>query len=56
MKLYHGTHLQRTPKGLIDVAWKSTDEYACEKYGYDYAEIKGFSRYGAALDIYTVKK
>lgn len=25
-------------------------------YGHDYADIKGFSKYGAALDIYTVRK
>ena len=41
---------------MIDAAWKITDEYARQKYGNDYAEIKGFSRYGATLDIYTVKK
>ena len=48
--------LQRTPKELIDAAWKDTDGYAREKYGDDYAEIQGFSRYGAVLDVYTVKK
>lgn len=25
-------------------------------YGQDYADIKGFSKYGAALDIYMVRK
>ena len=48
--------LQGTSKELIDAAWKSTDEYARKKYGDGYADIKGFSRYGAILDIYTVKK
>lgn len=56
MKTGAHSDLQRTPQELIDAAWKSTDEYACKKYGDDYADIKGFSRYGAALDIYTVKK
>jgi len=56
MKTGAHSDLQRTPKALIDAAWKNTDEYARKKYGSDYAEIKGFSRYGAALDIYTVKK
>ncbi|MCQ2735516.1 MAG: class I SAM-dependent methyltransferase [Alphaproteobacteria bacterium] len=56
MKTGAHSDLQRTPKKLIDAAWKDTDNYAREKYGDDYAEIKGFSRYGAALDIYTVKK
>ncbi len=57
-RLKTGAHsdLQRTPKELICAAWKSTDEYARNKYGNDYADIKGFSRYGAALDIYAVKK
>lgn len=27
-----------------------------QHYGHDYADIKGFSKYGAALDIYTVRK
>ena len=56
MKTGAHSDLQRTPKELIDAAWKSADEYARQKYGNDYAEIKGFSRYRAVLDIYTVKK
>ena len=56
MKTGAHSDLQRTPKELIDAAWKDTDNYARKKYGDDYAEIKGFSRYGAALDIYIVKK
>ncbi len=57
-KMKTGAHsdLQRTSKKLINTAWKNADEYARKKYGNDYAEIKGFSKYGAALDIYTVKK
>ena len=54
MKTGAYSDLQGTPKELIDVAWRSTDEYACQKYGGDYAEINGFSRYGAVLDIYTI--
>ncbi len=56
MKTGAHSDLQRTPKELIRAAYNDTDEYARQKYGADYAEIKGFSRYGAALDIYTVKK
>lgn len=56
MKTGAHSDLQRTPKDLIYAAWQSTDEYARQKYGDDYAEIKGFSRYGASIDIYTVKK
>ena len=56
MKTGAHSDLQRTPKDLIDAAWKSADKYARKKYGDDYANIKSFSRYGAALDIYTVKK
>lgn len=56
MKTGAHSDLQGTPKELIDAAWRNTDEYARQKYGNDYAEIKGFSKYGASLDIYTVKK
>lgn len=56
MKMGAHSDLQKTPKELIYAAWQNTDEYARKKYGDDYAEIKGFSRYGAALEIYTVKK
>lgn len=56
MKTGAYSFLQRSPKELIDAAWKDTDGYAREKYGDDYAEIQGFSRYGAVIDIYTVKK
>ncbi len=56
MKTGAHSDLQRTPKELINAAWNDTDEYARSKYGNDYSEIKGFARYGAALDIYTVKK
>ena len=57
-RMKHGAHsdLQGTAKELIDAAWQNTDDYARKKYGHDYAEIKGFSKYGAALDIYTVRK
>ena len=56
MKTGAHSDLQRTPKELILAAWNNTDKYAHSKYGNDYAEIKGFSKYGAALDIYIVKK
>ena len=56
MKTGAHSDLQRTPQKLIDAAWKATDEYARKTYGNDYAKIKSFSRYGAAMDIYTVKK
>lgn len=57
-RLKTGAHsdLQGTPKVLIHAAWKCADRYARQKYGNDYAEIKGFSKYGAALDVYAVKK
>ncbi|MDE7293847.1 MAG: methyltransferase domain-containing protein [Oscillospiraceae bacterium] len=56
MKTGAHSDLQETPKELINAAWQDTDRYAREKYGDDYDKIKGFSRYGAALDIYAVKK
>lgn len=56
MKTGAHSDLQKTSKELINDAWTATDKYARRKYGDDYAEIKGFSKYGAALDIYTVKK
>lgn len=56
MKTGAHSDLQKTSKELINAAWTATDQYARRKYGNDYAEIKGFSKYGAAIDIYTVKK
>ena len=56
MKTGAHSDLQKTPKELINATWENTDKYARQKYGDNYAEIKGFSKYGAALDIYTVKK
>jgi len=56
MKTGAHSDLQRTPKELIAAAWENADKYARQKYGNGYAEIKGFSKYGAGLDIYTVKK
>ena len=56
MKTGAHSELQKTPRELIEAAWKNADEYAQQKYGSNYTEIKSFSRYGAAIDIYTVKK
>lgn len=56
MKTGAHSDLQKTPKALIRAAWNDTDEYARKKYGTDYAEIKGYSKYKAALDVYTIKK
>ena len=56
MKTGAHSDLQKTPKELIRAAWNDTDWYARMKYGADYAEIKGYSKYGATLDVYTVKK
>lgn len=55
-RLKTGAHsdLQDTPRGLINAAWQYTDSYAVKKYGPGYMEIKGFSRYGAAIDIYEL--
>ena len=55
MKTGAHSDLQRTPKELIDAAWNYADQYARKKFGDDYAEIKGFSRYGAGLEIYVMK-
>lgn len=57
-RLKTGAHsdLQNTPKEWINAAWHNTDEYAVRKYGKDYFNIKGFSRYGACIDIYNVLK
>lgn len=56
MKTGAHSELQKTPRELIEAAWQNTDKYAQQKYGSNYAGIKGFSRYGAAIDIYTVRK
>ncbi|MHB1485767.1 MAG: class I SAM-dependent methyltransferase [Saccharofermentanales bacterium] len=56
-RLKTGAHsdLQSTPKDLIDETWQYADSYAKAKYGNDYNDIKGFSRYGAVIDIYKLK-
>lgn len=56
MKTGAHSDMQTTPRELINIAWDATDKYAREKYGDNYLEIKGFSRYGAAIDIYKIKK
>lgn len=57
-RLRTGAHsdLQGTPKALLDAAWRHADRYAWARYGEDYAEIKGFARYGAAVEVYAVTK
>jgi ubiquinone/menaquinone biosynthesis C-methylase UbiE len=50
------SNLQNTPKEWIKIAWDTADRFAKEKYGDEYINIQGFSRYGAAIDIYKVKK
>ncbi|MBQ8396781.1 MAG: methyltransferase domain-containing protein [Clostridia bacterium] len=57
-RLKTGAHsdLQCTPKALLHAAWQHADHDARVKYGENYMEIKGFSKYGAGLDIYIVKK
>lgn len=56
-RLKTGAHsdFQDTPKALIDKAWGYADKYAKQKYGDNYLEIKGFSRYGARIDVYYVR-
>ncbi|HHU56235.1 MAG TPA: methyltransferase domain-containing protein [Acholeplasmataceae bacterium] len=53
-KLKTGAHsgFQTIPKEFIDIAWNEADKYARAKYGENYIDIKGFSRYGTGLDIY----
>ncbi len=55
-RLKNGAHsdLQNAPKELLDAAWQYADRYAEEKYGANYWEIKGFSRYGAEINIYEL--
>lgn len=56
-RLKTGAHsgFQGIEKDILKKCWELTDKYAKEKYGADYMEIPSFSRYGAAIDIYTVK-
>lgn len=55
-RLKTGAHsdLQKTPKEWIELAWDAADKYARAKYGDDYISIKGFSRYGAEINVYRV--
>lgn len=56
MKTGAHSDMQNIPKEWITQAWENADCYAREKYGDDYMSIKGFSRYGAVIDVYKVKK
>ncbi len=56
MKTGAHSDLQATEPGLIKAAWQYADSYARQKYGENYSEIKGFSKYGAALNVYVAKK
>lgn len=47
---------QHVPKEILDAAWEYVDTYAKEKYGEAYIDIKSFSRYGASIDVYLIKK
>lgn len=57
-RLKTGAHsgLQGCPKKLLTAAWEYADQYAREKYGEDYINIKGFSHYGAEIITYKVRK
>ncbi len=56
-RLEHKAHsfLQHIPDDIHQKAWKKTDEYAREKYGENYKEIKSYSHYNAGYDIYLIK-
>ena len=57
-RLEHKAHsfLQHIPDNIHKLAWKKTDEYAKEKYGENYKEIKSYSHYNAGYDIYLKKE
>lgn len=50
------SNLQHVPKEILDAAWEYVDAYAKEKYGETYIDIKGFSRYGASIEVYPLQK
>ena len=57
-RLRTGAHsdLIHVPKNAIGAAWNITDAYAKEKYGEAYRDIKGFSKYGAMIQLYNLKR
>lgn len=56
-RLKTGAHsdLQGIPKHILNAAWEEANSYAKEKYGDDYMDIKGFSKYGAEIEIYSMQ-
>lgn len=48
--------LQHVPNHIHLQAWNKTETYAIDKYGEDFRNIPSYSRYGAVLDVYKVKK
>lgn len=46
---------QLIPDEIHNAAWKKTDEYAIKKYGDDYKNMPGYSKYTGPLEIYKIK-
>ena len=46
--------LQTVSKDILNKVWECTNNYAIDKYGNNYADIKGFSRYGACIHVYSL--
>lgn len=46
---------QLIPDEIHKVAWDKTNEYAINKYGEDYKNIPGYSKYTGPLEIYKIK-
>ena len=55
-RLKTGAHsdLQHINKTILDNAWEYADNYAINKYGESYIDIKGFSKYGAMIEVYEL--
>ena len=64
-KMKYGIHKLKTrasggaqliPDEIHNASWQSTDAYAMEKYGEDYVNMPGYSKFTGPLEIYKIKK
>jgi ubiquinone/menaquinone biosynthesis C-methylase UbiE len=46
---------QLIPDDIHDVAWNKTHAYAVSKYGANYAELPGYSRYSGLVKVYRIR-
>lgn len=47
---------QLIPDEIHNAAWEKTNEYATQKYGADYTNMPGYSKYTGPLELFRIKR